>query len=210
MFLALLIASVPAIFDGIEAEKIVLVRVPAWGSTQGVLERYERAPSWRRVGEGMRVVVGKKGIAREGGKVEGDLRTPSGIFRLIAATGYDPRPPAGMSLDYQQATAALKCVDDPKSKYYNRIVDETRVKKDWKSAEDMRLPDDRYRRVLVVDYNIEPTKPGKGSCIFIHPWKSSDAATAGCIALAGADMDVLFTWVDANTRVLVLPEQAIE
>lgn len=204
MLAALIAALVLAESDRGVVDKLIVVRAPHAGATTGTLERFERSQNeWRSVAAPIRVVVGKKGIALGGSKLEGDLKTPAGTFRVLGATGYDAAPPPGTALTYVRATPALKCVDDPRSKYYNRVLDERTVKPDWASAEAMLLADDRYRRVLIIGYNAEPTISGKGSCIFFHVWRNAESPTAGCVAMPLADLELLMRWSDENTRVLI-------
>ena len=72
-------------------------------------------------------------------KKEGDEKAPAGLFRLTAAFGYSTKPP-GVMLPYIHARPGVEAVDDPHSRYYNRIVDRARVAKpDWHSSEKMLL-----------------------------------------------------------------------
>ncbi|HEX4641347.1 MAG TPA: L,D-transpeptidase family protein, partial [Chthoniobacterales bacterium] len=45
-----------------------------------------------------------------------------------------------------------------------------------------------------------PAKPGAGSCIFLHIWKNSRAATAGCTAMPEQDLVNLLGWLDPKDR----------
>lgn len=201
MLAPLLLALALAQSGAESADKLIVVRA-ASGAVSGTLERFERdGETWKSLGPATRVVVGKNGVVTAADKVEGDLSTPAGQYRLVGATGYERNVPRGTKLPYVQASATLKCVDDPRSKYYNRVLDERTVEKDWSRAEEMRLPDDRYRRVLILDYNASPTIPGKGSCIFFHVWRTSESPTAGCIAMPLRELDKLLGWADENTRV---------
>jgi D-alanyl-D-alanine dipeptidase len=191
------------LFAQLDAEKMIVVRVEP-RQTQGTLQRFEkRGEKWDSIGPALHAVVGRNGVASGDSKKEGDLKTPAGTFRFVGATGYAKDAPAGTSLPYVRATRTLKCVDDPRSKYYNRVLDERTVRKDWTRAEEMLLPDDRYRRVLILDYNSDPTVPGKGSCIFIHVWRKKNAPTAGCVALPLAGVEMLMRWADAKTTVVI-------
>ena len=141
-------------------------------------------------------------------KREGDGRSPAGVFDLRLATGYEPTAPAGTRLTYRVATPTLRCVDDPRSRFYNQLVDEAAVAKDWTSAEDMRRKDDQYRLVVWVGHDDAPAVPGGGSCIFLHQRPGPEAVTSGCTAFDAAPLDRLVVWLDPARRpVLVqLPE----
>ena len=205
----------------------VIVKTANWKDHQGSLQCYERSSTnetWKAVGGSIPVVVGRNGLGwgvglhqadmdtpRDGGKEkrEGDGRAPAGIFRLSSAFGYAPAKEAGeIKLPYTQAAPSLRCVDDTQSRHYNRIVDSALIKPDWKSAEEMRRMDDQYRMGIVVDHNTNPVIPGRGSCIFIHIWKGSDAGTAGCTAMSQENMERLLRWLDpsSNPVLIQLPE----
>jgi D-alanyl-D-alanine dipeptidase len=178
------------------------------------VRRYEREAAgqpWKQVGAEVMASLGRRGLAwgrgLQGGgeflgphKREGDGKSPAGVFDLRVATGYDARPPAGTRLRYQTATPTLRCVDDPASSFYNQLVDEARVKRDWSSAEDMRRPDHLYRLVVWVGHNDAPIEKSSGSCIFLHLRSSATATTEGCTAFDAAPMDALFKWLDPAKR----------
>ncbi len=71
----------------------------------------------------------------------------------------------------------------------------------------MRREDDQYRWLLVVDYNLDPPRPGAGSCIFVHVWRSPEKGTAGCTAMPEARLVELLGWLDpeAHPALLLLP-----
>ena len=204
-----------------ESRQMLLSVSAGWDETKATVVRYERAGAgagWTRVGSPLAASLGQTGLAWGRGlhsgtfdgpvKKEGDERSPAGVFRLREATGYAAAAPAGTRLPYRQATTTLRCVDDPRSAHYNRLVDESTVKKDWRSAEDMRRPDDLYRLVVWVGHNDEPTQAGGGSCIFLHFREAPRDVTAGCTAFDKGRMEELLAWLDPAARpVLVqLPE----
>ena len=196
-----------------------------WSDTRARVRRFERATvadSWRPVGSAVSASLGRTGLAWGQGpapkglggptKKEGDGRSPAGVFPLRAATGYARRRRPGPACPIGEATATLRCVDDPRSAHYNRLVDEARTPKDWTSAEDMRRADDLYRLVVWVGYNDEPPRSGAGSCIFLHLRDTEASVTEGCTALDGGVMEEVLAWLDPALRpVLVqLPEAALE
>ena len=78
-------------------------------------------------------------------KIEGDKKAPAGIFKLLFSFGYQQRPP-DTRLPYRAITPATVAVDDPRSRFYNQMLEATSVRHpDWRSAEKMQLPDDRYK-----------------------------------------------------------------
>lgn len=211
------------------ATQVVLVTTAGWDSVPGMLRRYERASargSWVEVGAPIRVVVGKGGlgwgIGLHGGpperpgprKREGDGRAPAGVFRIGSAFGYAPAADVRwIRLPYIHSTASWKCVDDPASRHYNHVLDETGVAKDWSSHEDMRLDSDAYRLGAIVEHNWgKATRPGAGSCIFLHIWDGPASSTVGCTAMALGDIEALLRWLDPRRHpaLVQLPREEYE
>lgn len=205
--------------------QVLLALAPSWDAPSGEARLYERrstGSAWRPVSARLRVSFGRAGLAWGEGlhrpveppagpvKREGDGRSPAGVFALRGLVGYAPAPPDGVRIPYRQASASLRCVDDPASPHYNQLVDEAQVTRDWTSAEDLRRPDDLYRWVVWVGHNDAPPRAGAGSCIFLHLRARADAVTAGCTAFDAADMEALLRQIDpAAQPVLVqLPRDA--
>ncbi len=208
--------------------QLVLVTAESWNAPAGKLERWERGATgpWKKVGEPIDVALGKNGLGWGLGlqaddfsmerigplKQEGDGRAPAGAFKLEESTGYAPAPPAGATLKYRQATDTLRCVDDPKSKLYNQLVDEKTEPKTWVSAEDMHRADALYTWTIVVEHNRKPVVPGQGSCIFLHAAATPMASTVGCTAMALPALETLFAWLKADAQPLLvqLPKKEYE
>lgn len=189
----------------------IVVLTEDWTSTTGVMRLFERNGStdkWKERRSGLPVVVGKKGLGLGRGvvrltlrgapiKKEGDDKAPSGIFRFSTVFGYAPaRSARWVKLPYLALTKRIEGIDDPRSLYYNTLVDRSKVAKvDWRSSEQMRRADALYKWGVVVDHN--PTAiPGAGSCIFFHVWESSSSPTAGCTAMREGDLVSLIRWLD--------------
>jgi L,D-peptidoglycan transpeptidase YkuD (ErfK/YbiS/YcfS/YnhG family) len=207
------------------AQQCVVVLTDDWASTIGVMHAYERreaTASWKEQGPGIAVVAGKNGVGQGRGMVrldfegapskqEGDDRAPAGIFRLSSAFGYaPPRSAAWIKLPYLALTKQIEGVDDPASRYYNKLVDRSRIEKvDWRSSEQMRRADLLYKWGVVVDHN-PAAVPGAGSCIFLHIWKGPASPTAGCTAMAESDLVKLIRWLDpARHPILVQMPHAV-
>lgn len=208
------------------AQQLVLVTTAGWDADRGTLRRYERFGDpavWREVAA-FEVSIGRKGSAWGSGlhdagdegegprKREGDGRSPAGVFALGNAFGYAATAASG--LPYQPMQDSSWCMDVPASPYYNRIVDTAEVGEAAVagSSEPMRLDlhrdgDPRYRLGFVIGHNPDHVPQG-GSCIFAHLWREPGEATAGCTAMADADMEAMLEWLDADKtpRFVLLPE----
>jgi D-alanyl-D-alanine dipeptidase len=201
--------------------QLILVVTESWTAPRGTLTRWERGEKgpWKKVGEAVDVVVGRNGLgwglglhADEIGmdragplKAEKDGRAPAGAFKLGDATGYAAAPPTGTTLPYKQATAKLFCVDDPKSKLYNQVVEEADpLTKPWKSAEPMLRSDAMYTWTIMVQHNKQPIVAGQGSCIFLHEWGGPAAPTEGCTAMPRADIEALMGWIKPDLQPLLV------
>lgn len=164
------------------------------------------------------VVVGKKGMAWGRGlhnywllsgqhKREGDERAPAGLFTLGFLFGREP--PGQVNMPFLSVTNEHFCVDDPTSQFYNIIVNEKEVVKDWKSAEEMQRADGLYELGIVIDHNADPVTPGMGSCIFMHRRRQADRGTAGCTAMKQENTLQLATWLDVKSEphLIQIPEE---
>ena len=208
--------------------QLILVIAPDWASTTAQLQRYTRASpdaDWWPVGGPIKVSLGRSGLAWGVGlhgavsagrpaKREGDGCAPAGVFLITSLFGYaDQRSQFALNarLPYQVATPDLKCIDDPASCHYNQIVEQNRLPEiDWQSHEDMLRADQRYALGAVVAHNAGQPVPGAGSCIFLHVWECEGAPTAGCTAMALADMSEIATWLDGRASPVLVQLPLVE
>ncbi len=145
-----------------------------------------------------RCSIGKKGLTKN--KIEGDKKTPVGIFSLG-------------NLFYRKDRNAkpltkLKCVpiekdmgwcDDVKSKkYYNKL---TKSSKNI-GHEKLFRRDYKYDFLIPINYNTKRTVIGKGSAIFIHLTKKFKP-TSGCIAINKKDFLILLKLINKNTKIKI-------
>ena len=203
-----------------QSTQLIVVTTADWNAVDGRLQRYERATprdAWRPLGEPIAIVVGKTGLAWGIGvapadkirsasdpvKKEGDGKAPAGAFTLGTAFGFAPQSLAGSKLPYLSLTSSVECVDDTKSKFYNRVVDRSSVAPDWSSSEHMRNVD-LYHWGIVVDHNDHPAVPGGGSCIFLHIWRGAGQGTVGCTAMPQAELESLLAWLDPARKPLLV------
>lgn len=201
------------------ARQLVVVTTAGWDTTAGTLRRYVRASSgapWQAAGPPVPVVVGRAGLAwgdssyaagvtgadpRASVKREGDGRSPAGIFPLDTAFGFQPLDAvAWVRLPYVALGPGSECVDDGGSTRYNTVVDRATVPHvDWTSAERMRAVAG-YQLGVIVGYNAQPVRAGRGSCIFLHVWAGPGSSTAGCTAMDAAALASVVRWLDPASR----------
>lgn len=202
------------------SRQLILVLTASDSSSRAMLHRFERADSsqpWKSIAAGQPAMIGENGLGWGSGLVkphfaqlpdkrEGDGRSPAGEFTLGSAFGFAPETQMrGLKIPYFQVTDSLECVDDARSKNYNRILrgkDAGNV--DWRSSEKMWKIDPQYRLGVVVNFNTDPPKAGAGSCIFLHVWDSPGVSTSGCTAMAPEQMREMVFWLDEEKKPLLV------
>ena len=120
-----------------ESLQAVVVTTKDWSAIQGEAQIYERANNkskWKTVGKSFPVVVGANGMAWSDAmndlpsdderplqmKVEGDGKSPAGIFSLSTSFGTIEKNDK-IKLPYTKLNEWTECVDDVKSSHYNKI-----------------------------------------------------------------------------------------
>jgi L,D-peptidoglycan transpeptidase YkuD (ErfK/YbiS/YcfS/YnhG family) len=203
-----------------KCRQLVVVTTMAWDVANATIQRFERGrsgqTSWQRVGEPLPGVIGKGGFAwgiglhgtgeaEEPNKREGDQRSPAGVFRLSCVFGVASSSQVRfLRFPYRQITATTEAIDDPYSRYYNRIVDRAAIAHpDWSSSESMLRVGGPYRCGIMIEHNWRPV-PECGSCIFLHVWDSARRGTAGCTAVSSAQLEQLLHWLNVQKNPLIV------
>jgi zinc D-Ala-D-Ala dipeptidase len=205
--------------------QLIIVTTVGWNdvnATVQLLDRQQAGSSrWRKVGTPFQAVIGKRGFAWGVGlhgrgepgsstKREGDQKSPAGVFKLYSVFGIaSPEQVRFLRFAYEQVDASTEAVDDPRSRYYNRIVERATIKRpDWSTSESMLSVPSQYRFGLMIEHNWSQIRE-LGSCIFFHVWNRDRTGTAGCTATSLANLKRLLHWLDANQNPLIvqLPSQ---
>lgn len=142
--------------------------------------------------------IGKNGITEN--KKECDGKTPKGLYYLgiIFGTHQGKDLELPLNMQYIQIKNNLYWIDDIKSKYYNRLVDINKVKKDWKSAEHLIDYPRQYEYAVEIKSNPNNIH-GKGSAIFLHC--SNGRPTAGCVSVDRQQMIKIFENLDKDCTI---------
>jgi L,D-peptidoglycan transpeptidase YkuD (ErfK/YbiS/YcfS/YnhG family) len=181
------------------SRQVLIVRGAKGKPHSAFMTYYEKNENrWKAVSS-CRCAVGYKGIAESGEKIEGDGKTPSGIYRLGLAFGYDDS--CDTKLEYKGTGPDDVWVDDPSSDQYNSWVTGRPASG---SYEVLRRDDYLYKLAVVVEYNTHKPVKGRGSAIFMHIWESPDSPTSGCVATDEKNLRALLRRLDAGKRPLIV------
>ena len=143
--------------------------------------------------------IGKGGFTKN--KIEGDKKTPKGIFKIENLYYRADRK--------KKPLTSLKCIKINKtmgwcndvcfSKKYNKLI---KVNKAIKH-EKLKRKDYKYDFVIPIKYNYNKPFVGKGSCIFIH-LTTDYKPTAGCIALKEKDFLIILKLIKKNSQIKIV------
>jgi L,D-peptidoglycan transpeptidase YkuD (ErfK/YbiS/YcfS/YnhG family) len=175
------------------AQQLVTVHVPTARSTHASLRVWRREGAcWRLAGGPYAARVGFNGVRAD--RREGDGTTPSGTFR-IGRTMYGAQPNPGVRFPYVRLRCGDWWVEDARSPHYNTF---RRVGCGTKppfrtTTPDMYAERNAYPHLAVVEFNMRPTIPGRGSGIFLHA--QTGGPTAGCVSLALPHLRHVLRWL---------------
>jgi L,D-peptidoglycan transpeptidase YkuD (ErfK/YbiS/YcfS/YnhG family) len=155
----------------------------------------KKKEKWLVQFKAIKASVGRNGVAKKDSKIEGDGKSPNGLFELGRVFGYDELGPT--SLDYTQSTSEDKWIDDAEAADYNTYV---RGNTMAKSFEHLKLNSIDYKYCMVIEYNTKPVVKGKGSAIFFHVADEKYTPTSGCVAIAENDMLNYLQWLMPNKK----------
>jgi len=134
-------------------------------------------------GQKFRAVCGRAGVTAR--KQEGDGGTPAGKMRLRRVLYRADRLPAPRcAVPIEPISPNDGWCDDPADPAYNRPV---RLPHDGRH-ETLWRADGIYDVLGVLDWNLSPVVPGRGSAIFLHVARPDFSPTEGCVALALPDL----------------------
>ena len=130
--------------------------------------------------------IGKKGFTKN--KIEGDYKTPIGVFALGNIYYRSDR--------IQKPTSEIRICkikknmgwcDDPNSRHYNKLI---KIKKNLKSSyEKLYRKDSKYDLLILIKYNYKKVK--------------NYSATKGCIAIKKKDFLVLNKLINKKTKIKI-------
>ena len=142
--------------------------------------------------------IGKNGKTTK--KIEGDNKTPKGLFALGPLYYRKDRlPKLSTKLKKIEIMKNLGWCDDVKSKLYNKSIktnNNVRHEKLYRN-------DQKYNLLIPIEYNFKRPKKNKGSAIFLH-LTSNYKKTQGCVAIKEKDMLILLKLINKNTKIKII------
>jgi L,D-peptidoglycan transpeptidase YkuD (ErfK/YbiS/YcfS/YnhG family) len=143
--------------------------------------------------------IGRNGFALPGKKMEGDGKSPTGIYNLGQLFSYESS--INSELPFIQTSEDDKWIDDSNHADYNRYVKGNTTAA---SFEHLHLSGIYYKYCMVIEYNTHPVVKGNGSAIFFHVADSNYSPTAGCVAIKESDMNTILNWLKPNLNKAII------
>ena len=150
----------------------------------------------------VKCAIGKRGIAYK--KKEGDLITPKGSFKIkFLLFRKDRIKKIQTKLKKIKIKKNMGWCDDPRSIKYNKLVNLP-----FKyNCEKLYKKENIYDLILVLNYNMTPTRKNKGSAIFIHVARKEYKKTEGCIAIKKNHLLEILKKINKRTKVKIVAQK---
>lgn len=173
--------------------QLITVQAARTRTTQATLRLWRKSGGcWTAAGGPYPARLGANGLSAS--RSEGDGTTPAGTFR-IHPTMYGNESNPGVAFRYVKVRCGDWWDEDPSSRTYNsfqRVGCGRRppfaVKSDgmWQSL-------GAYPYLAVIEFNMRPVVPGRGSGIFLHA--STGGPTNGCVSIARPQLRSVLRWL---------------
>ena len=149
-------------------------------------------------GNKIKCSIGKAGVVSR--KMEGDLATPRGVFKLgkIYFRKDRIRLPV-CKLSTKIIKKYMGWSDDVLSKKYNQELSNRSQSK----SEKLYRKDNLYDIFINIKYNSNPIVKKKGSAIFLHLCNKNYKPTKGCIAIQEKDMLKIIPTITKKTKIII-------
>ena len=146
----------------------------------------------------IKCAIGKRGISKN--KKEGDLKTPSGVFKFETLFYRKDRIRSiKSSLPKKIIKKNMGWCDDTNSKRYNKLINFPFRG----SAEKFFIKKKIYDLILVLNYNRSPVIKNKGSAIFLHLAEKKYKPTRGCVSINKKDFLKILPFVKKSTKIFI-------
>jgi L,D-peptidoglycan transpeptidase YkuD (ErfK/YbiS/YcfS/YnhG family) len=186
-------ATLPVAGPTANAQQVITVDAANWGDTRATLQAWNRTGSgWTRTGPAVSAWLGYAGMTTNAR--ENFTGTPVGSFALTQSFGNYADP--GTPLPYFQADANDWWDGDNQSPTYNSHQRCAPASCRFRTSESENLHDAGwvYGYAVVINYNMSPMVPGKGSAFFLHV--TENKPTEGCVSIPQPDVVRIMRWLE--------------
>jgi L,D-peptidoglycan transpeptidase YkuD (ErfK/YbiS/YcfS/YnhG family) len=174
--------------------QLITVEAATARTTHATLRTWRRSGDcWVASGGPYAARVGRSGLSAN--RREGDGTTPMGTFR-IGPVMYGNAPNPGVKFRYRRVVCGDWWDEDPSSSTYNTFqhVPCGREPPFRAKSEGMWQQPRAYAYLAIVEFNMHPVVPGRGSGIFLHA--DTGGPTNGCVSLRRADLVRVLRWLN--------------
>jgi L,D-peptidoglycan transpeptidase YkuD (ErfK/YbiS/YcfS/YnhG family) len=175
------------------AAQLITVEAQVARTTHATLRLWRRSGAcWIAVGRPHPARLGWNGLSAN--RREGDGTTPAGTFR-IHPTMYGNEANPGVRFRYVRVRCGDWWDEDPRSPTYNTFqrVGCGRAPPFGVKSEGMWQSPRAYPFLAVVEFNMSPVVPGRGSGIFLHA--QTGGPTNGCISIGRTELRRVLRWL---------------
>jgi L,D-peptidoglycan transpeptidase YkuD (ErfK/YbiS/YcfS/YnhG family) len=184
--------------NGIKATQgsaqLITVEAAHYGTTAASLRLWRRDRGcWVPVAGSWTARVGRNGLADR--RREGDGTTPAGVF-TIGRVMYGNAPNPGVQYRYRRLVCGDWWNEDPRSPTYNTFQHiRCGARPPFRTTTPGLWQEKRaYHHFAVIEFNMRPVVPGRGSGIFLHA--KTGSSTNGCVSLDLPRLIAALKWLD--------------
>ena len=173
--------------------QLITVQAADTRTTHATLATWRRSGRcWVAAQEPYPARVGRNGVSAN--RREGDGTTPIGTFS-IGRVMYGNAPNPGVRFRYRRIVCGDWWNEDPSSPTYNTFqhVPCGRAPPFRVTTPGMWQERRAYPYLAVIDFNMRPVVPGRGSGIFLHA--QTGGPTNGCVSLRRGDLVRALRWL---------------
>lgn len=186
-----------ALFDG--CSQVIAVTADSMNTIYAALSTYQKdGGSWSRL-LSIPARLGRDGLVLGSERIEGDMRTPTGVYSLPYAFGAEANPNtnAAASLPYKLIDTDTYYDGRYGSPTFNDFVE---YKPESEYEYMYYLP--AYRYGVNIGFNLEQI-PGRGNGIFLH-CSTESGYTAGCVSVSTDNMVKILQWLDRSRNPMII------
>jgi L,D-peptidoglycan transpeptidase YkuD (ErfK/YbiS/YcfS/YnhG family) len=176
------------------AGQLITVEAARLKTTSASLRLWRReGRCWAPVAGPWTARVGWNGLS--GKRREGDGTTPTGVF-TIGRTMYGNAPNPGVRYRYRRLVCGDWWNEDPRTPTYNTFQHvRCGTRPPFRVTTPGLWQEKRaYRHFAVIEFNMRPVVPGRGSGIFLHAQTGN--STNGCVSLPADRLVTVLRWLD--------------